>query len=180
MADSLMPRSDSFNARVRGASHIDFKTATTGVAAKAMRNELSALVNTVKDPETRKVRTRYPLSAILQMIERSPPQAFDTEMQSFFYLFTRYLSERARSQELYAFPNPYTRACRLTSISSSRNWDLIQSPSEDKIVPYSKLAPADASNLSKLAVLKVNGGLGTSMGTPSRLILTSFSPSNFT
>ncbi|KAJ8463030.1 hypothetical protein ONZ51_g10525 [Trametes cubensis] len=144
MADSLMPRSDSFNARVRGASHIDFKTATTGVAAKAMRNELSALVNTVKDPETRKVRTRYPLSAILQMIERSPPQAFDTEMQSFFYLFTRYLSERARSQEL--------------------NWDLIQSPSEDKIVPYSKLAPADASNLSKLAVLKVNGGLGTSMG----------------
>ena len=110
MADSLMPRSDSFNARVRGASHIDFKTATTGVAAKAMRNELSALVNTVKDPETRKVRTRYPLSAILQMIKRSPPQAFDTEMQSFFYLFTRYLSERARSQELYAFQNPYTRA----------------------------------------------------------------------
>ena len=54
--DSLMPKSDSFNARVRGASHIDFKTATTGVAAKAMRNELSALVNTVKDPDTRKVR----------------------------------------------------------------------------------------------------------------------------
>ena len=101
-SDSLMPRSESFNARVRGASHIDFKTATTGVAAKAMRNELSALVNTVKDPETRKVRTRYPLSTILQMIKKSPPQAFDTEMQSFFYLFTRYLSERARSQELYA------------------------------------------------------------------------------
>ncbi|KAI0373394.1 UTP-glucose-1-phosphate uridylyltransferase [Pilatotrama ljubarskyi] len=124
MAESLMPRSDSFNARVRGASHIDFKTATTGVAAKAMRNELSALVNTVKDPETRK--------------------AFDTEMQSFFYLFTRYLSERARSQEL--------------------DWDRIRSPSEDKIVPYSKLPSGDASNLNKLAVLKVNGGLGTSMG----------------
>ena len=57
-SDSLMPRSESFNARVRGASHIDFKTSTTGVAAKAMRNELSALVNTVKDPETRKVRLR--------------------------------------------------------------------------------------------------------------------------
>ncbi|KAI0769683.1 UTP-glucose-1-phosphate uridylyltransferase [Trametes elegans] len=123
-SDSLMPRSDSFNARVRGTSHIDFKTATTGVAAKAMRNELSALVNTVKDPETKK--------------------AFDTEMQSFFYLFTRYLSERARAQEL--------------------DWDRIKSPSEDKIVPYSKLPSGNVSNLNKLAVLKVNGGLGTSMG----------------
>lgn len=60
MSASLMPRSDSYNARVRGASHIDFKTATTGVAAKAMRNELSALVSTVSDPPTRKVRSSPP------------------------------------------------------------------------------------------------------------------------
>ena len=53
--ESLMPRSDSFNARVRGTSHIDFKTATTGVAAKAMRNEISHLVATVDDPVTKKV-----------------------------------------------------------------------------------------------------------------------------
>ncbi|CAL1707745.1 unnamed protein product [Somion occarium] len=124
MSESLMPKSDSFSARVRGSSHIDFKTATTGVAAKAMRNELSNLVNTVKEPETKK--------------------AFDTEMQSFFYLFTRYLSERAKSQDL--------------------NWDHIKSPSEDKIVPYSKLPSGETKNLNKLAVLKVNGGLGTSMG----------------
>ncbi|KAJ3488931.1 hypothetical protein NLI96_g2472 [Meripilus lineatus] len=122
MSDSLMPRSDSF--RVRGTSHIDFKTATTGVAAKAMRNEISALVKSVKDPETKR--------------------AFDTEMQSFFFLFTRYLSERAKSQDL--------------------DWDRIKSPAEDQIVPYSKLHAGDASNLAKLAVLKVNGGLGTSMG----------------
>jgi UTP--glucose-1-phosphate uridylyltransferase len=50
-----MPRSDSFNARVRGSSHIDFKTATTGVAAKSMRNEISHLVGTVDDPQTKKV-----------------------------------------------------------------------------------------------------------------------------
>lgn len=43
-----------FNARVRGTSHIDFKTATTGVAAKAMRNEISHLVATVNDPQTKK------------------------------------------------------------------------------------------------------------------------------
>lgn len=52
-----MPRSDSFNARVRGTSHIDFKTATTGVAAKTMRNEISRLVATVDDPATKKVRS---------------------------------------------------------------------------------------------------------------------------
>jgi UTP--glucose-1-phosphate uridylyltransferase len=122
---SLMPRSDSYSARIRGASHIDFKTATTGVAAKAMRNEISRLVSTVEDPSTKK--------------------AFDTEMQSFFYLFTRYLAERAKSVEL--------------------DWDRIKSPAADQIVPYTDLAqPKDSSNLSKLAVLKVNGGLGTSMG----------------
>jgi len=31
----------------------------------------------------------------------SPLQAFDTEMQAFFYLFTRYLAERAQSVDLY-------------------------------------------------------------------------------
>ena len=44
-----------FNARVRGTSHIDFKTATTGVAAKSMRNELSRLVSTIDDPVAKKV-----------------------------------------------------------------------------------------------------------------------------
>src|SRR6266403_55176 len=51
---SLLPRNDSFSARTRGASHIDFRTATTGVIGKAMRNELSQLVNTVQDSKTRK------------------------------------------------------------------------------------------------------------------------------
>ncbi|KAF7790394.1 hypothetical protein EIP86_001349 [Pleurotus ostreatoroseus] len=120
--DSLMPRSDS--ARLRGQSQMDFKTATTGVAAKAMRNEISNLVRSVSDPATKK--------------------AFDTEMQSFFYLFTRYLAKRAHSVEL--------------------DWDRIKSPTEDKIVPYAKLPEGNVQNLHKLAVLKVNGGLGTSMG----------------
>ncbi|KAJ7446200.1 UTP-glucose-1-phosphate uridylyltransferase [Mycena galericulata] len=128
---SLLPRNDSFNARVRGTSHIDFRTATTGVAAKTMRNEISHLVATVGDPPTKK--------------------AFDTEMQAFFYLFTRYLSERAKSQDL--------------CVPAHNDWDLIKSPAEEQIVPYAKLPkPSDPKNLNKLAVLKVNGGLGTSMG----------------
>lgn len=52
---TLAPRADSLQARVRGSSHIDFKTATTGVAAKAMRNEISRLVGTVEAPATKKV-----------------------------------------------------------------------------------------------------------------------------
>ena len=34
-------------------------------------------------------------------------------------------------------------------------------------MPYSKLSDGDPNALNKLAVLKVNGGLGTSMGTSS-------------
>ena len=61
---SLMPRTDSFNARVRGSSHIDFKTATTGISAKAMRNDISHLVATVEDPVTKRVLTLYFLNTM--------------------------------------------------------------------------------------------------------------------
>ncbi|KAI5123641.1 hypothetical protein M0805_001674 [Coniferiporia weirii] len=125
MAGSLLPISDPVSSRVRGTSHIDFKTATTGVAAKAMRNELGRLVGSVQDQATKK--------------------AFDTEMQSFFDLFTRYLAERAKSVEIV--------------------WDKIKSPAPEQIVPYDTLPKVnDPKIFSKLAVLKVNGGLGTSMG----------------
>ncbi|KAL7281344.1 hypothetical protein ACG7TL_004653 [Trametes sanguinea] len=119
------PQPSEKTPRTRGVSAMHFKSATTGVATKNMRNELNRLVNTVSDPETRK--------------------AFDTEMQSFFYLFTRYLAEKAQSKEL--------------------DWDRIKSPAADQIVPYDDLPNnVDPSILNKLAVLKVNGGLGTSMG----------------
>jgi UTP--glucose-1-phosphate uridylyltransferase len=98
MAYTLSPTSDP---RVRGSSHIDFKTATTGISAKAMRNDISHLVGTVEDPVTKKVHIRFVNTYILKIyIYVYNFQAFDTEMQSFFYLFTRYLSERAKSQDL--------------------------------------------------------------------------------
>jgi UDP-N-acetylglucosamine pyrophosphorylase len=44
-------------------------------------------------------------------------------------------------------------------------WDRIKSPAAEQIVPYDKLPNVTKpDNLNKLAVLKVNGGLGTSMG----------------
>ena len=61
---SMSLRPESFNARVRGTSHIDFKTATTGVAAKSMRNELSRLVSTIDDPVAKKVHFPNLLSVL--------------------------------------------------------------------------------------------------------------------
>ncbi|GJJ06605.1 hypothetical protein Clacol_000798 [Clathrus columnatus] len=145
---NLMPRLDSFSSRTRGSSHIDFKTATTGVAAKAMKNELSRLVATVQDPNARKVIDLYP-----DYRAKSFKQ-FDLEMQSFFYLFTRYLAERAKGQDIL-----------LPAVCSE--WDRINPPAVEQIVAYDSLPEItsnDVSLLNKLAVLKVNGGLGTSMG----------------
>jgi UTP--glucose-1-phosphate uridylyltransferase len=83
-------------------------------------------------------------------------------MQSFFYLFTRYLAERAKAVDLYVFYLiSHTSLCSFIS----SDWDRIKSPAADQIVPYDALPkPKDINNLNKLAVLKVNGGLGTSMG----------------
>lgn len=104
---------------------MDFKSATTGVAAKSMRNELNKMVAEVKEPNHKRI--------------------FDQEMQSFFSLFNRFLSERAKSEKLV--------------------WDNVHSPTDEMVVPYDSLPKeCDASVLDKIAVLKLNGGLGTTMG----------------
>lgn len=44
-------------------------------------------------------------------------------------------------------------------------WDKVKAPAPQQITPYDKLPQAtDTSLLNKLAVLKLNGGLGTTMG----------------
>jgi UTP--glucose-1-phosphate uridylyltransferase len=48
-------RAPELPVRTRGGSHFDFKTATTGVAAKAMRNEIAKLVSSVQDAQQKKV-----------------------------------------------------------------------------------------------------------------------------
>ena len=67
---SLLPHS-ALNVRTRGASHIDFRTATTGVIGKSMRNELSQLVNTVQDLQTRKASLKS-IARRRTIIEVSP------------------------------------------------------------------------------------------------------------
>lgn len=72
----------------------------------------------------------------------------DAEMKGFLELYARYMVGRSTKKEI--------------------SWDLIQQPSENMLQKYSTLVDVtegeSTSLLSKLAVLKLNGGLGTSMG----------------
>ncbi|KAL1297972.1 hypothetical protein AAFC00_006480 [Neodothiora populina] len=72
-------------------------------------------------------------------------QRFETEMDNFFALFRRYLNDKAKGNEI--------------------EWSRIAPPKPEQVVAYDDL-PKDESVdfLNKLAVLKLNGGLGTSMG----------------
>jgi UTP--glucose-1-phosphate uridylyltransferase len=70
---------------------------------------------------------------------------FETEMDNFFSLFRRYLNDRAKGTVI--------------------DWNRIAPPKEDQVVEYSSLPNSEAVEyLNKLAVVKLNGGLGTSMG----------------
>ena len=89
-----------------------------------MRNALNNLADTVEDSEKQ--------------------SRFENEMDSFFALFRRYLTDKAAGSTL--------------------DWEKVKSPSPDEVVQYKSLSENGANNLDKLAVLKLNGGLGTSMG----------------
>lgn len=70
---------------------------------------------------------------------------FAREMADFVTLFGRYLSESKETID----------------------WEKIQPPSDQQIIPYSSLKVDSDNNkalLDKLCVLKLNGGLGTTMG----------------
>ncbi|CAF9913056.1 MAG: UTP-glucose-1-phosphate uridylyltransferase [Heterodermia speciosa] len=70
---------------------------------------------------------------------------FETEMDNFFALFRRYLNDKAKGNAL--------------------SWDRIAPPQPEQVVSYDDLPNSDAVEfLNKLAVIKLNGGLGTSMG----------------
>lgn len=76
--------------------------------------------------------------------------------------------ERNRIQEeMRGFQRLYQKF--LSGTGPGIQWDMIESPSPDKILNYNQLTPqADPRRLrdmlNKLCVIKLNGGLGTSMG----------------
>ncbi|ERS98437.1 hypothetical protein HMPREF1624_05221 [Sporothrix schenckii ATCC 58251] len=70
---------------------------------------------------------------------------FETEMDNFFALFRRYLNDKAKGNAV--------------------DWDRIAPPAQGQVVDYDDLGSSEGvAFLNKLAVLKLNGGLGTSMG----------------
>src|SRR3712207_3816147 len=66
-------------------------------------------------------------------------------MDNFFALFRRYLNDKAKGNAI--------------------DWNRIAPPKKEQVVDYNDLANSEAVEyLNKLAVVKLNGGLGTSMG----------------
>lgn len=61
--------------------HQAFENTSTSIAAAQMRNALTKLAETVKDPDQKKL--------------------FETEMDNFFSLFRRYLNDKAKGNEVY-------------------------------------------------------------------------------
>ncbi|KAK9467369.1 UTP--glucose-1-phosphate uridylyltransferase family [Lipomyces arxii] len=70
---------------------------------------------------------------------------FEIQMDAFFALFSRYLIDKAKGTTV--------------------DWDRIQPPNPEQVINYDELPDTIIHDyLSKLVVLKLNGGLGTSMG----------------
>lgn len=76
---------------------------------------------------------------------------FESEMDSFFEMYQRYLLSTVKGEKL--------------------DWEHVQTPTPEEVTQYDELSNGEALGeqaareyLSKLAVLKLNGGLGTSMG----------------
>lgn len=118
---------EEFSKRHHGKtqSHVAFENTSTNVAASQMRNALNNLIDTVKEPSEKK--------------------RFEAEMDNFFSLFRRYLTDKSKGNAI--------------------DWARIAPPKEGQVVEYSDLANTEAVEyLNRLAVVKLNGGLGTSMG----------------
>jgi UTP--glucose-1-phosphate uridylyltransferase len=89
---------------------------------------------------------RNALNALAETVEdANTKNRFEAEMDNFFALFRRYLNDRAKGNAV--------------------NWERINPPQPSQVVDYTELGnSASVEFLNKLAVLKLNGGLGTSMG----------------
>lgn len=112
------------------------KTTANGPLSKAFENQATSIAAS---------QMKNALTALAETAPAKDRKLFETEMENFFSLFRRYLVAKAKG--------------------SSVTWDRIAPPKPEQVIDYSKLASSNAVHyLNKLAVLKLNGGLGTSMG----------------
>ena len=127
-----------------------------------MRNELNRLVQTTSDPNTKRV---CPVPS--HMVASHRPRGQGVRHGDAVILLPLYALSHREGQEPRAVcnPTPLIQDDYDRPNTWAREWDHIKSPAADQIVPYDKLPKATGPDaLNKLAVLKVNGGLGTSMG----------------
>lgn len=89
---------------------------------------------------------RNALNALSETVpDPQEKKRFEAEMDNFFALFRRFLNDKAKGNVV--------------------NWDRIAPPQPSQVADYSELGnEASVEFLNKLAVVKLNGGLGTSMG----------------
>ncbi len=126
-----------------------------------MRNELKRLVQTVSDPAAKRVSL-----ATLSLHSHLTGFGFKKDLRygnAVFLLPLHALSHRESPESGTVHPSPLLMV--VVVLTTSSDWDRIKSPAADQIIPYDKLPKVTSPDaLNKLAVLKVNGGLGTSMG----------------
>ncbi|KTW26779.1 hypothetical protein T552_02780 [Pneumocystis carinii B80] len=92
---------------------------------------------------------RNELDKLLATVKDEERQKFfKMEMDNFFSLFNRYLQNKMKKKTL--------------------QWDRIKIPNNEQVLEYKSIKEADINSarmlLDKLVVLKLNGGLGTTMG----------------
>jgi UTP--glucose-1-phosphate uridylyltransferase len=117
------------------------KTASSAQTSQSLLDLQGVMDKSTVEQVGNKLRANNELAAD----ERS--RMTDGELAGFQELYSRYMAERSTKKEI--------------------RWDLIQQPSANMLIKYDDLpAPAGgaAGLLKKLAVMKLNGGLGTSMG----------------
>jgi UTP--glucose-1-phosphate uridylyltransferase len=84
-----------------------FENASTNVAAAQMRNALTELAETVKDPDEKKVIQSLPPYPPIRSVPNIFWQLFETEMDNFFSLFRRYLNDKAKGNAVYVITSCY-------------------------------------------------------------------------
>ncbi|KAJ3969631.1 UTP--glucose-1-phosphate uridylyltransferase family, partial [Lentinula raphanica] len=108
------------------------------------------------------LRKRFNKSARLLTI----PKTMDSEIDKLVATVSDPAERKGFEMEMFSFKQMFSRYIFRTKQGTIKvDWDKISSLLPDQLISYEKLArPTDSTNLSKLAVLKLSGGLGTSMG----------------
>lgn len=125
--------------------HVDaFLSGTVNVLTQTVSANTQAFENTSTNVAASQMRNA--LNQLSDTVkDADEKKRFETEMDNFFTLFRRYLNDKAKGNTI--------------------NWEKIAPPAPSQVVAYDQLPNSDAVEfLNKLAVVKLNGGLGTSMG----------------